>query len=223
MPASPAAPPLPRRLARRARRAWRDVDARPRTEATEGFWADVRSRHPRFVDAVVADARLTASHRGDRSEYRNQVDAAVQVVRLALVTDAFLAQCCYRAKADLQRRGVPALPRLLHRMAVTRGQIAIGDPVVMAPGVFIPHGQVVIDGMTSVGARAVLGPFTTIGLQGGNVEGPTLGERVRVGTGARILGPVTVGDGASVGANAVVLSDVAAGTVVVGAPARPVR
>ena len=51
---------------------------------------------------------------------------------------------------------------------------------------------------------------------------PTIGDRVFVGVGARVLGGITVGDDASIGANSVVLDDVASGTVVVGAPARTV-
>jgi serine O-acetyltransferase len=53
-------------------------------------------------------------------------------------------------------------------------------------------------------------------------DAPTLGHRVNVGAGAKILGAVKVGDGAAIGANAVVLTDVPAGAVAVGVPARMV-
>ena len=49
---------------------------------------------------------------------------------------------------------------------------------------------------------------------------PTLGDRVVVGAGAKILGPVWIGDGAQIGANAVVINDVPAGAIAVGVPAR---
>ena len=49
---------------------------------------------------------------------------------------------------------------------------------------------------------------------------PTLGDRVMVGAGAKILGPVWVGDGAQIGANAVVVHDVPPGAIAVGVPAR---
>lgn len=214
--------PLPA-LRRRLRRTWRDLLAVPRSEATDRLWSEVRAGHPGFAASVAADARITASNRGERFEHRSGLDAALQALRLALVTDAFLAQCCYRAKAALQARGVPFLPRPLHRLAVTRGQVVIGDPVVVEAGVFVPHGQVCIDGMTRIGSGTVIGPFVTIGLVSGEVVGPTIGERVRIGTGARVLGPVRVGDGASIGANAVVVDDVPPGATVVGVPARPVR
>jgi serine O-acetyltransferase len=52
------------------------------------------------------------------------------------------------------------------------------------------------------------------------LDAPTLGKRVNVGAGAKILGAVSIGDGASIGANAVVLDDVPAGAVAVGIPAK---
>ena len=58
------------------------------------------------------------------------------------------------------------------------------------------------------------------GLKAGNVDGPKIGRNVRVGTGAKIIGPVRIGDGASIGANAVVVDDVAEDTTVAGVPAR---
>jgi serine O-acetyltransferase len=99
-------------------------------------------------------------------------------------------------------------------------QVCIGDPVVMAPGVYIAHGQVVVDGLVTVGTQVVLFPWTTIGLVAGNFEGPTIGDGVTVGTGARVLGPVHLGDRAVIGANAVVLNDVPAHATAVGVPAR---
>jgi serine O-acetyltransferase len=101
--------------------------------------------------------------------------------------------------------------------------VSIGDPVIVAPGVYIVHGQVVIDGLVEIGAGTVIAPFVTIGLRAGDVRGPILEEEVSVGTGAKLIGPIRVGRGAQVGANAVVVDDVAPGSTVVGAPARPVR
>jgi serine O-acetyltransferase len=201
-------------------RAWRKLIGAPHTDATELLWRDVRARHPRFTAAVVADARVTAARRGDRHEFTSRLDAATQAVRLALVTDAFFALCCYRAKAHCQALGIPFLPRLLHRLAVVTGQISIGDPVVVHPGLYVPHGQVVIDGMVEIGERVELSPFVTIGLRTGSVLGPTIGSRASIGTGAKLLGPIRVGSGARIGANAVVLCDVPDGATVVGVPGR---
>lgn len=186
----------------------------------KAFWAALRARHPGLWVALSEDARVTALHRGERHEFRSRLDAAGQIVRLAWVSDAFFAQALYRAKARLQALGVPALPRLLHKLAMVTAQVSIGDPVLVEPGVYIVHGQVVADGLVRIGSGVVLSPFVTIGLQAGNVTGPTVERYVSIGTGAKLIGPVTIGTGATIGANAVVVHDVAPGTTVVGVPAR---
>lgn len=184
---------------------------------------DVRSRHPKLGTALLADARVTAAHRDERADFRSKPDAVVQMLRLMWVSDAFLAQALYRLKARLQALGVPVLPRIAHRFAIALGQVCIGDPVVVEPGIYLVHGQVVIDGFVEVGSGAVISPFVTIGLRAGNFNGPKIGQGVHIGTGAKVIGPVNVGAGATIGANAVVVDDVEPGTTVVGAPARPAR
>jgi serine O-acetyltransferase len=188
----------------------------------ESLMREIRSRHPRFRQAMVADAAVWALYRGERSEFHGRLDTVIQILRLMWSSDAFLAQSLYRAKARLQALGVPILPRLFHRLAIIVGQVTIGDPVVIGPGLYINHGLVVIDGITEIGPRARIAPFTSIGLVAGSVVGPTIGADVQVGTGARVLGKLTIGDGAQIGANAVVLSDVEAGATVVGVPAKRV-
>lgn len=171
----------------------------------------------------MADARVTASYLGRRSEFRSPLDAAVQMIVLMCSTDAFAAQVLYRAKAALQARSVPVLPWVAHRLAMMTAQVCIGDPVIVEAGIYLPHGQVVIDGLVTIGAGTVVFPWVTIGLLAGNIHGATIESDVHIGTGAKVLGPVRLGVGAHVGANAVVLDDVAAGATVVGAPARVVR
>lgn len=192
------------------------------TITREELMRDIRSRHPRFREAMVADAAVWALYRGERSQFHGRLDTVLQILRLMWSSDAFLAQSLYRAKARLQALGVPILPRLCHRLSIGIGQITIGDPVVIGPGLYINHGLVVIDGITEIGPGARIAPFTSIGLVAGSVVGPTIGADVQVGTGARVLGKLTVGDGAQIGANAVVLRDVEAGATVVGVPAKPV-
>jgi serine O-acetyltransferase len=187
------------------------------------FWSAIRARHPRLREALVADARTTALHRGERFEFRSRLDTAIQIARLAWVSDAFLGQVLYRCKARLQALGVPILPRLAHRLAMITAQISIGDPVVVGPGVYIVHGQVVADGLVEIGSGTVISPWVTIGLRAGQVQGPVIEDDVHIGTGAKVIGPVRIGAGARVGANAVVVADVPAGATVVGAPARPTQ
>ncbi len=189
---------------------------------TDPQLAALRSRHPGLREAILADARMFTALRFERHELRSGVDALRQVLRLLWVSDAFAGLVLYRVKARLQRAGVPVLPGIAHRLAMIVAQVSIGDPVLIAPGVYVPHGQVVIDGWVEIGSGSIISPFVSIGLTGGNPQGPKIGPSVTIGTGAALLGEFNVGAGAVIGANAVVLDDVPEGATVVGMPAKPV-
>lgn len=91
--------------------------------------------------------------------------------------------------------------------------------------VLIPHATGVVVGETAViGPRTVIMPGVVVGARSWDQSDrhAKIGADVIVGAGAKILGPIRVGDGARIGANAVVLHDVAPGSCVVGIPARPV-
>jgi serine O-acetyltransferase len=130
-----------------------------------------------------------------------------------------------RLRNSLLRRSVPVLPYLCDLASNAIWDIAIGRQVVAGPGLMIPHGHVVIDGDVRIGSECSINPWVTIGLSGRrryafDYRGPIIGDRVTIGTGAKILGPITIGDGARIGANAVVIEDVPENATVVGAPAR---
>ncbi len=186
------------------------------------FRAQIRSRHPHFGAALLADARATAKGRRAPLKSDSRPRATLEAIRLAWSSDAFFAQSLYRAKARLQQLRVPVLPRILHHLAMMIAQVSIGDSAMIAPGLQILHGQIVIDGVTVIGEDVAIAPFVTIGLRA-SIEGPTIGANVTIGTGAKLIGPIRVGAGARIGANAVVLADVPPGTTVVGVPARPVE
>jgi serine O-acetyltransferase len=181
-----------------------------------------RARHPSLRHAVVADARLALMHRYGPAPRRG-AGTVLQILWLCWSSDAFLAQAIYRARAALQRRGVPILPQICHRLSILIAGVMIGDPVVMHPGVHLLHGRVVIDGLTEIRRGVVIGPFVTIGLTSGNILGPTIEEDVMVGTNASVLGTLTIGKGAKVGANAAVFDDVPSGARVVPAAGTVVR
>jgi serine O-acetyltransferase len=196
-----------------------NVDLSDAERTRQEFLADRRAAQPSLRRALLADARLTSERRSEPFP-TSRGAMALAMIRLATVSDAYLAQALYRAKVSLQVHDIPVLPRILHRLAMMTAQVAIGDPVVVDAGVYFPHGQVVIDGITEIGADTAISPWVTVGLILGDMKGPTIGRDVRIGTGAKVLGPVVIGDGARIGANAVVLVDVPAGATAVGVPAR---
>lgn len=178
--------------------------------------------HPRLKEAVLADLRFEYGARTGGKTIESRLGLLRAFWRVLWESDAFGALVCYRVKASAQRAGIPVLPRLAHRLAISWAQVSIGDPVLVRPGIRLPHGQVVIDGFVEIEAGVAIRPFVTIGLKEGDLRGPKIGANARIGTGAKIIGPVTIGRNAVIGANAVVLHDVAPNTVVAGVPARPV-
>lgn len=133
-----------------------------------------------------------------------------------------------RLRTWLLRRNVPILPYVCELLSNAIWRVFFGRTVEVGPGLVVAHGQVVVDGAAKIGRDCILGPWVTIGLSGSrrwgfDKHGPVIGDRVFVGTGARVLGPITIGDDVRIGANAVVLDDVPSGATVVGAPARIVQ
>ena len=83
------------------------------------------------------------------------------------------------------------------------------------------HSGIIVNGQAVLGDDVVLRNGVTIGVKHTGVAGsPVLGDRVDVGAGAKILGPIRIDDDVAVGANAVVLRDVPSNAIAVGVPAR---
>jgi len=121
---------------------------------------------------------------------------------------------------------VPALrlpARLVSQLARAATGIEIHPGARIGERLFIDHGMGVVIGETAeVGDDVVLFHGSTLGgksMKRGKRH-PTLGDRVVVGAGAKILGPVWIGHDVQVGANAVVITDVPAGAIAVGVPAK---
>ncbi|MFN4900117.1 MAG: serine O-acetyltransferase [Betaproteobacteria bacterium] len=116
--------------------------------------------------------------------------------------------------------------RLLAMLARWLTGIEIHPGACLGRGVFIDHGMgVVIGETTEIGDHCTIYQGVTLGgtsLVKGSKRHPTLQSRVVVGAGAKVLGPFTVGEGARIGSNAVVVKAVPAGATVIGIPARVV-
>lgn len=184
---------------------------------------EVYEQEPTLREAVPVDAAAYASLMMGPLEIKQGLPLFLQIVQTAWESDAFLCMLLYRIRVRLLVHSIPLLPTVLHRLCMVLAQVDIGDKVVLQPGVYIPHGQVVIDGKVVIGSGTSIGPWVTIGLAAVEVEGPTIGAGVFIGTGAKILGRIRVGEAARIGANSVVLRDVEPQTTVVGAPAKVVR
>lgn len=135
------------------------------------------------------------------------------------------ALVAHRLAHALWQRGWRFLPRWMSFVARWLTQVDIHPGAVIGPRLFIDHGAGVVIGETAhIGHDVTLYHGVTLGgttWQTGKRH-PTLGNGVVVGAGAKILGPIEIGDRARVAANSVVIEPVPAGATVVGIPGRVV-
>jgi serine O-acetyltransferase len=180
------------------------------------------AERPPFFRAVARDAIVFAYHRGEMDKCRTKLGRALYALRLPFFASEYFALVLYRLRVLLRTWHVLVIPSLLNYVCAIGWGIRIGNPVVIKEGVYIPHGEMVIDGNAFISKGCVLCPSITIGLVQGELGAPYLEEGVFVGTGARVLGGIRIGYGTRIGANAVVLSDVPAWATAVGVPARTI-
>lgn len=127
----------------------------------------------------------------------------------------------HRVADRLHRAGRPALAAWVAAVNRALTGVEIEPGAELGEGVVIRHGHgLVVSAGVTVGRGCTLYQQVTLGTNGRDTGTPVLGDLVTVYAGAKVLGPVRIGDGAVIGANAVVLSDVPAGAIAVGVPAR---
>jgi serine O-acetyltransferase len=136
------------------------------------------------------------------------------------------ALLAHRVAHALYDSGVPMAPRTIAFASRAITGIEIHPAASVGADFFIDHGSGVVIGETAeIGDRVTLYQGVTLGGTGfaRGKRHPTIGDDVTIGSGAKLLGPVTVGHGAKVGANTVVIEDVPPNSTVVGNPGHPVR
>ena len=132
----------------------------------------------------------------------------------------------YRVAHRMYLAGVPVLPRLIATVMRALTGIEIHPAATIGEGLFIDHGTGVVIGETAeIGRDVTLYQGVTLGGTGfaTGKRHPTVQDNVTIGSGAKVLGPITVGHGAKIGANSVVITDVPPNSTVVGNPGHPVR
>jgi serine O-acetyltransferase len=136
------------------------------------------------------------------------------------------ALLAHRVAHALHEVGVPLLPRMIAAVARSVTGIEIHPAVRIGVGFFIDHGMGVVIGETAeIGDDVTLYQGVTLGGTGfaTGKRHPTVQDNVTIGSGAKLLGPITIGHGAKIGANSVVIHDVPPNSTVVGNPGHPVR
>src|SRR5215213_9662132 len=132
----------------------------------------------------------------------------------------------HRIAHAMNDAGVPVAPHALAYLSRMVTGVEIHPAAQIGRALFIDHGAGVVIGETAeIGDNVTLYQGVTLGGTGfqRGKRHPTVGDNVTVGSGAKLLGPIAVGDNAKIGANTVVVEDVPPGATVVGNPGHPVR
>lgn len=136
----------------------------------------------------------------------------------ALLTDGTAAMLLYRLMQGSRRAHLVPLELIFNKLLAMGGCI-IGRGAEFGPGLVLVHSNgVVINGAVRGGRNVKIEHQVTIGAE--KRQSPVLGDGVFIGAGAKIIGPVTIGANARIGANAVVLADVPPDCTAVGIPAK---
>ena len=157
---------------------------------------------------------------------RDPATAGVSTTEILLTWPGVHAVLAYRLANRLRRAGVPLMPLVVSWLARGLTGIEIHPGASIGPGFFIDHGAGVVIGETAeIGRDVTVYQGVTLGGTGfkAGKRHPTVEDNVTIGSGAKLLGPITVGHGAKIGANSVVVEDVPPCSTVVGNPGHPVK
>lgn len=136
------------------------------------------------------------------------------------------AMLCHRVAHKFYKWKLYFIARLTSQIGRFFTGIEIHPGAKIGRGLFIDHGMGVVIGETAeVGDNVTIYHGVTLGGTGKHKgkRHPTVGNNVMIGSGAKILGPIKIGDNAKVGANAVLLKDLPEGCTAVGIPAKIVK
>lgn len=172
--------------------------------------------------------RVLGEVRADLTAARDRDPAAQGVSAFEILANwaGVQALLAHRLAHALLEAGVPIAPRMIAYLSRAVTGVEIHPAARIGKEFFIDHGSGVVIGETAeIGDRVTLYQGVTLGGTGfqRGKRHPTVGNDVTLGAGAKLLGPIGVGDGAKVGANTVVVVDVPSGATVVGNPGHQVR
>jgi serine O-acetyltransferase len=173
-------------------------------------------------------ARVTREVRQDLTAAQDRDPAArgIGPLEILLTYGGVQALLSHRLAHALHEAGVPLVPRALANASKVATGVEIHPAAQIGDALFIDHGAGVVIGETAeVGDSVTLYQGVTLGGTGfqRGKRHPTVEDEVVVGSGAKLLGPITVGRRSKVGANSVVIHDVPPNSTVVGNPGHPVR
>jgi len=159
----------------------------------------------------------------DVSAAFNKDPAAKSLLEVLTSYPGIKAVLLYRVAHFFWKLGMPFIPRYMSDLARELTAVEIHPGAQIGSDFFIDHGAGVVIGETAeIGDNVTI--YSGVVLGGTSTDPvkrhPTLGNNIVVGAGAKILGPIKIGDNVRIGANSVVINDVPSNSVVVGVPGR---
>lgn len=160
-------------------------------------------------------------------EGRQHVKPSLFLLLRRLAHPRFLPVVLCRLSRQAMLSRIPVLPSLFTYLNLVFFGIEITPRCEIGPGIFFAHTSGTVIGARSIGTNVVIFQGVTLGakeLDTGFTPllRPAIGDNVVLGSGSKILGGITIGDDAVVGANSVVVKQVQSGTTVAGVPAREI-
>jgi serine O-acetyltransferase len=164
---------------------------------------------------------MLAAMRRDIQVARERDPAKPTVLEVVFAYPGVHAIWGHRINHWLWNRGARLAARVLAELTRILTGVEIHPGAILGPGLFIDHATGVVIGETAeVGDDVTIFHGVTLGGTGRETgkRHPTIGDRVTIGAGAKVLGPIKIGEDSRIGANAVVVKEVPASAVVVGVP-----
>ena len=162
----------------------------------------------------------------DIKNIKEKDPAAKSTLEIILLYPGFHALLSYRIANKISKWGIPFIPRLISQIARFLTGIEIHPKASIGEKFFIDHGMGVVIGETTIiGDEVLIYQGVTLGGTGKDLgkRHPTIGNRVTIGAGAKVLGNITIGDDSNIGAGSVVIDDVPEHSTVVGVPGHITR
>ena len=176
-----------------------------------------------IVTFVVFTVGIALVFKDEIKSTKDRDPAATNILEILFTYAGLHALILHRIAHFLLMFSVPFIPRWISQYSRWLTGIEIHPAATIGDGLFIDHGMGVVIGETTIiGDNVTLYQGVTLGGTGKErgKRHPNIGNNVVIGAGAKVLGNICVGDNSYVGANAVVLRDVAPNSTVVGVPGR---
>ena len=166
-----------------------------------------------LVSDIWLDLKMILGHLNRPVTVRN-------VLWAALGCDGFILLAMFRTRQRLRRYHIPLANRIVRLLETALFAVELANDARLGHGVFFMHSVgTVVGGDSEIGDGCILLGNNTLG-QAEQQGYPRIGARTIIGSGARVIGKIEVGENCVLGANAVVVSNIPAGKVATGIPAR---